>query len=64
MWLPALLADWGFGLPHPTPEEVFSITDVLVGVPQILMIVTGWALGTVLRATKAEPAGWSATQPA
>ena len=64
MWLPALLADWGFGLPHPTPAEVFTITDVLVGVPQILMIVTGWALGAVLRAAKPEPAGWSATQPA
>jgi hypothetical protein len=49
MWLPALLTDTGFGLPHPGPAEVFVMTDVLVGVPQILIIVTGWALGMVLQ---------------
>jgi hypothetical protein len=56
MWLPALLTDWGFGLPHPSPAEIFAITDVLVGVPQILMIMTGWALGLVLGAIASEPA--------
>jgi hypothetical protein len=56
MWLPALLTDWGFGLPHPSPAEIFAITDVLVGVPQILMIMTGWALGLVLGAVASEPA--------
>jgi hypothetical protein len=56
MWLPAMLTDWGFGLPHPSPAEIFVITDVLVGVPQILMIMTGWALGLMLGAVASEPA--------
>lgn len=56
MWLPALLTDWAFGLPHPAPHEIFAITDVLVGVPQMLMIVTGWALGMVLGRAQVEVA--------
>jgi hypothetical protein len=49
MWLPTLLTDTGFGLPHPSPAEVFTMSDVLLGVPQILIIVTGWALGMVFQ---------------
>lgn len=55
MWLPALLFDTGFGLPHPDPMEVFTITDVLVGVPQILLVLTGWATGIMLRRPVPEP---------
>jgi hypothetical protein len=45
MWLIALLTDTGIG---PTRSEVFTMTDVLVGVPNVLMILTGWALGMVM----------------
>jgi hypothetical protein len=45
MWLIALLTDTGFG---PTRAEVFAITDVLVGVPQMVIILSGWALGMVV----------------
>lgn len=44
-WLIALLTDTGIG---PTAAEVFTMTDVLAGVPQVLIVLTGWALGMVM----------------
>lgn len=63
IWLPTLLTDTGFGLPHPSPTEIFAITDVLVGVPHYLIILTGWALGMVLQNRASSSSSALATAP-
>jgi hypothetical protein len=61
MWLPGLMSGWDFGLPHVIAVGPFDIPDQLAGVPPILVVVTGWALGAVLRT---EEAGRAQAQPA
>jgi hypothetical protein len=48
LWLFTALLDSGFGLPHPTGMEIFTIGDVTEPDPFLFLIFTGLALGAIL----------------
>jgi hypothetical protein len=53
MWLFTALTNSGFGLPHPTGIEIFTIGDVVEIDPFLYIAFTGLALGAVLAARRA-----------
>ncbi|WP_212841177.1 hypothetical protein [Catellatospora sp. IY07-71] len=52
LWLPAVLADWSFGLPYPTAEELFWLGDVLPALPQLVLLLSAYAIGYAVGAAR------------
>ncbi|GAA1396018.1 hypothetical protein GCM10009662_09260 [Catellatospora coxensis] len=52
LWLPAALADWSFGLPYPTAAELFVIGDRATGMPQLVLLLSAYAIGYAVGAAR------------
>ncbi|MEU4678634.1 hypothetical protein [Micromonospora sp. NPDC023737] len=52
LWLFVTWTDWSFGLPRPTPWEIFLITDVVVTEAVLYLAVTPYALAYVISAAR------------
>lgn len=52
LWLPASLADWSFGLPYPTTTELFVIADKVTGMPQLVLLLSAYAIGYAVGAAR------------
>jgi len=50
VWLFTALTDFGFGLPHPTASEIFTITSTIELNPLLLIVYAALALGAVVPA--------------
>ncbi|MEU6203055.1 hypothetical protein ABZ814_05635 [Micromonospora musae] len=58
LWILTTWTDWSFGLPRPTPWEIFLITDVVVTEAVLYLAITPYALAYVInagRASRGEP---------
>ncbi|MEV4813160.1 hypothetical protein [Micromonospora avicenniae] len=52
LWLFVTWTDWSFGLPRPTPWEIFLITDVVLTEAVLYLAVTPYALAYVISAAR------------
>ncbi|MEH1168354.1 hypothetical protein V6V47_23510 [Micromonospora sp. CPCC 205539] len=56
LWLFNCWTDWNFGLPRPTPWEIFLITDQILVEPMLYLACTPYALAYTIRAARSAPA--------
>ncbi|MGW5672449.1 hypothetical protein, partial [Micromonospora sp. NPDC003776] len=65
LWLFTSLTDWSFGLPRPTPSEVFLVGDLMELQPFLYLTCTPYALAYAIGAARpAEPAAAPLPGPA
>ncbi|WP_242624367.1 hypothetical protein [Micromonospora kangleipakensis] len=67
LWLFASWTDWSFGLPRPTPWEIFLIGDLMELQPFLYLACTPYALAYAIRAARpaaARPADAPPPEPA
>ncbi|NES13992.1 hypothetical protein G3554_13255 [Micromonospora sp. PPF5-17] len=65
LWLFTSLTDWSFGLPRPTPSEIFLISDLVELQPFLYLACTPYALTYAIGAARpAEPVGVRTPEPA
>ncbi|WP_410815679.1 hypothetical protein [Micromonospora sp. 050-3] len=55
LWLLACWTDWNFGLPRPTPWEMFLITDQALVESMLYLACTPYALAYAIRAARSAP---------
>ncbi|MEV4202526.1 hypothetical protein [Micromonospora globbae] len=55
LWLFASWTDWSFGLPRPTPWELFLITDLVEVQPYLYLAVSPYALAYAVNAARSAP---------
>ncbi|MFG1837888.1 hypothetical protein ACGFH8_05540 [Micromonospora sp. NPDC049175] len=56
LWLLVCWTDWNFGLPRPTPWEIFLVTDQVLVEPMLYLACTPYALAYTIRAARSAPA--------
>lgn len=65
LWLLTSLTDWSFGLPRPTPSEIFLVTDLMELQPFLYLTCTPYALAYAIGAARpADPVGVPVPSPA
>ncbi|MET7946604.1 hypothetical protein [Micromonospora sp. NPDC005324] len=55
LWLLVCWTDWNFGLPRPTPWEMFLINDQVLVEPMLYLACTPYTLAYAIRAARPEP---------
>lgn len=65
LWLLTSLTDWSFGLPRPTPAEIFLVGDLMELQPFLYLTCTPYALAYAIGAARpADPVGVPVPSPA
>jgi hypothetical protein len=48
LWFPGSLTGWAFGLAGPDQDQLATVADAVVGMPQLCLVLAAYALSYVI----------------